>query len=108
MVERLHRRLKEALLACSHDHPEEWFWKLPTVLLSLRTTLKPDLGTTPAELLFGEPLSIPGTLLSNAPSSDEQLQHQQRQTLANLRLEVARLQPTATSAHRRQNVRLWM
>ena len=106
LVERLHRRLKEALLACSHDHPEEWFWKLPSVLLSLRTTLKPDLGTTPAELLFGEPLSIPGSLLSNAPSSEEQLQQQQRQTLANLRLEVARLQPVPTSAHRRQNVRL--
>ena len=106
LVERLHRRLKEALLACSHDHPEEWFWKLPSVLLSLRTTLKPDLGTTPAELLFGEPLSVPGSLLSSAPSSEEHLQQQQRQTLANLRLEVARLQPVPTSAHRRQNVRL--
>ena len=106
LVERLHRRLKEALLACSHDHPEEWFWKLPSVLLSIRTTLKPDLGTTPAELLYGEPLSVPGSLLSNAPSSEEHLLQQQRQTLANLRLEVARLQPTPTSAHRRQNVRL--
>ena len=106
MVERLHRRLKGALLACSHNHPENWFWQLPSVLLSLRTTLKPDLGTTPAELLFGEPLSVPGSLLSNSPSDDDQLQQQQRQTLANLRLEVARLQPVPTSAHRRQNVRL--
>ena len=106
LVERLHRRLKEALLACSHDHPEEWFWKLPSVLLSLRTTLKPDLGASPAEMLYGEPLSVPGSILSSAPSDDEQLQQQQRQTLANLRLEVARLQPVPTSAHRRQNVRL--
>ena len=29
MVERLHRRLKEALLASSHDHPNKWYWKLP-------------------------------------------------------------------------------
>ena len=64
MVERLHRRLKETLLACSHVHPSEWFWKLPSVMLSLRMTLKPDLGAQPAELLFGEPLSIPGSLLS--------------------------------------------
>ena len=106
LVERLHRRLKEALLACSHDHPEEWYWKLPSVLLSIRTTLKPDIGASPAEMLFGEPISVPGSILSNAPSDDERLQHQQRQTLANLRLEVARLQPTPTSAHRRQNVRL--
>ena len=106
LVERLHRRLREALLACSQDHPEQWFWKLPSVMLSLRTTLKPDLGASPAEMLFGEPIAIPGTLLSNAPSDDEQLHQQQRQTLANLRLEVARLQPVPTSAHRRQNVRL--
>ena len=106
LVERLHRRLKEALLACSHDHPEEWYWKLPSVMLSLRTTLKPDLGASSAEMLFGEPLSIPGTLLSNSPSDDQQLHQQQQRTLANLRLEVARLQPVPTSAHRRQNVRL--
>ena len=106
MVERLHRRLKEAILACSHDNPNEWYWKLPTVMLSLRTTLKPDLGASPAEMLFGEPLSVPGSLLSNAPPSDEQLHQQQHNTLSNLRLEVARLQPTPTSAHRQQNVRL--
>ena len=106
MVERLHRRLKEALLAASHDNPDGWFWKLPSVLLSLRVTLKPDLGASPAEMLYGEPLAVPGTLLSNFPASDDQLQQQQRQTLANLRLEVARLQPTPTSAHRRQHVRL--
>ena len=79
MVERLHRRLKEALLASSHDNPSEWYWKLPTVLLSLRTTLKPDLGTTPAELLYGEPIAVPGSLLSNAPSADDQLLHQHSQ-----------------------------
>ena len=106
LVERLHRRLKEALLASSHNHPDQWYWKLPSVLLSIRTTLKPDIGASPAELLFGEPISVPGTLLSDAPSTDPQLLQQQRQTLANLRLEVARLQPSQTSAHRRQNVRL--
>ena len=106
MVERLHRRLKEAILASSHDNPTEWYWKLPTVMLSLRTTLKPDIGACPAELLYGEPLAVPGTLLSAAPSTDVQLRQQQRSTLNNLRLEVARLQPTPTSAHRQQNVRL--
>ena len=106
LVERLHRRLKEALLAASHDCPQDWYWKLPAVLLSIRTTLKPDLGASPAEMLYGAALSVPGSLLSNPPSSDEQLHQQQQQTLNNLRLEVARLQPIPTSAHRRQNVRM--
>ena len=106
LVERLHRRLKEALLAASHDCPQDWYWKLPAVLLSIRTTLKPDLGASPAEMLYGAPLSVPGSLLSNPPSSDEHLHQQQQQVLNNLRLEVARLQPIPTSAHRRQNVRM--
>ena len=106
LVERLHRRLKEALLAASHDCPQDWWWKLPSILLSTRTTLKPDLGASPAEMLFGEPLSVPGSILSNPPSSEDNLQQQQMNTLANLRLEVARLQPIPTSAHRRQNIRM--
>ena len=50
LVERFHRRLKEALLALGADEPEEWFWRLPCVMLSIRTTLKPDVGATPADL----------------------------------------------------------
>ena len=96
LVERLHRRLKEALLAASHDRPDEWFWKLPLVMLSIRTTLMPDLGASSAEMLYGKPIAVPGCLLSQHPSSNEQLQHQQRSTLSNLRLEVERLQPVPT------------
>ena len=65
LVERFHRRLKESLLAASHDKPNEWYWQLPAVLLSIRTTLKPDIGASPAEMVYGEPISIPGTLLSD-------------------------------------------
>ena len=106
MVERLHRRLKESLLAPSHDKPDEWYWKLPAVLLSIRTTLKPDLGASPADMLYGEPVAVPGSLLSSHPSTDDQLQHQQQSTLSNLRLEVERLQPVPTSAHRIQKLQI--
>ena len=106
MVERFHRRLKEALLALGADAGDKWYWRLPLVLLAIRTTVKPDIGATPADLVFGEGVAVPGCLLSSTPSSDEDTRQQSRHTLANLRMEVERLQPTQTSAHRIQRVQL--
>ena len=106
LVERLHRRLKEALVALGAEHPDEWFWKLPCVLLSIRTTFKPDIGASPADLVYGEGLAVPGEILSNTPSTEPQLARQREAALADLRLEVARFQPSQTSAHRRPQIHL--
>ena len=106
LVERLHRRLKESLIALGRETPEEWFWRLPCALLAIRTTLKPDLGASPADLVFGEGLAVPGEVLPSSPATDDQLARQREAALADLRIEVARLQPTPTSAHRRPNVHL--
>ena len=106
MVERFHRRLKESLIALGAEDPEEWFWKLPLVMLSIRTTLKPDLGASPADLVYGEGLAVPGELLPSSPATDAQLLRQREAALADLRLEVARLQPVQTSAHRHPLIHL--
>ena len=104
MVERLHRRLKESLMALGNNQRERWFWKLPMTLLALRTTVKADLNASPADLVYGESISVPGQILPTTPISDDQLLQQQRRTLSNLRVEVDRLQPVQTSAHRRPAV----
>ena len=106
LVERFHRRLKEALIALGTENPHEWFWRLPCVMLSIRTTLKPDVGASPAELVYGKGLAVPGELLPANPSADSQLLRQRVSALSDLRLEVARLQPVQTSAHRRPLVHL--
>ena len=106
MVERFHRRLKEALLALGENAGPQWYWRLPLVLLAIRTTLKPDVGATPADLVFGESVAVPGALLSSTPSSEEDLNQQARGILSNLRMEVERLQPTQTSTHRVQRVQI--
>ena len=100
LVERFHRRLKESLIALCQDEKENWFWRLPCALLAIRTTLKPDIGASPADLVYGEGLAVPGELLGRHQGEDRELQQQREQQLSNLRLEVARLQPTETSAHR--------
>ena len=104
LVERLHRRLKEALIALGNDEPHEWFWRLPMVMLAVRTTLKPDIGSSPADLVYGEGLTVPGELLGGVAPNDDQLAQLQRGALQELRMEVARLQPKAASAHRTPRV----
>lgn len=67
MVERFHRTLKNAL-RCSLSHSESWVKILPWVLLGLRNAPKEDLGVSPSEMLYGQPLRVPGNCLSTDPS----------------------------------------
>lgn len=65
MVERFHRRLKEAFRSVQ---PDQWIDALPLILLTIRTTLKEDLKCSPAQLVFGEDLRLPSQVSS--PHSD--------------------------------------
>lgn len=58
MVERFHRTLKTALKACAD--PTNWSAHLPLILLGLRTATKEDLKCSPAELVYGRTLNLPG------------------------------------------------
>ena len=62
IVERLHRRLKEAV--CAAERQRDWPSALPLILLVLRNTVKEDLGVSPAELLYGAPLVMPTDLVA--------------------------------------------
>lgn len=57
MVERLHRTLKAALTC---KEVTNWTDHLPLILLGLRSTFKRDLQVSPAELVFGTGLRLPG------------------------------------------------
>ena len=58
LVERFHRQLKGALKASAD--PSNWVDMLPIVLLGIRTSLKEDLGSSTAELVYGTTLRLPG------------------------------------------------
>nr|VZI34709.1 unnamed protein product [Spirometra erinaceieuropaei] len=58
LVERFHRQLKTSLMA--QPDPSRWSDHLPLVLLSLRSTLKADIGCTAADLVYGTSLRLPG------------------------------------------------
>ena len=75
-------------------------------LLALRTTIKPDIGASPSDLVYGEGISIPGQLAGPPQLDDADLRRQQRSTLRNLQVEVERLQPKPTAHHRTPRVHI--
>ena len=59
MIEIWHRRLKAALM-CVIETITDWYYALPTVLLGMRTAIRLDTGVSPADMLYGQTLRIPG------------------------------------------------
>ena len=91
LVERFHRSLKVALRA--RLTTESWVDDLPWVLLGLRTMPKEDLGTTVAEMVYGEPLAVPGTFVATSQNA-EAAEHLQR-----MREMAGRLVPAPDAWH---------
>jgi hypothetical protein len=52
----------KACIICHAD--EKWTEALPLILLGIRTAYKEDWETSAAELVYGEPLRVPGELLA--------------------------------------------
>ena len=93
IVENLHRHLKASLMA--HQR-ENWLEALPLVLLGIRSTFKEDIQTTASELVYGEPLRLPGEIFKPStptPAGDP------TDLIHRLRSIFHRLQPTPISRH---------
>lgn len=99
LLERWHRPLKAALMC--HDDAS-WTTSLPWVLLGLRAALKDDLGASTAELVYGEPLRLPGAMLTT--SADPPPADAMPGLLARIRRQVETLRPQPASRHGRKAV----
>lgn len=62
LVERFHRQFKSALKA--QRDPQRWQEHLPLILLGIRTSVKEDLTCSPAELVYGTTLRLPGQFIA--------------------------------------------
>ena len=97
-LERQHRDLKSSLKACLLEmgdvHGQNWHMALPWILLSKRTAYQADLGASPAEVVFGDTLTIPGDLAGSDLQPDSTLP----QILEKARKNSAR-EPVQTSHH---------
>ncbi|XP_023713537.1 uncharacterized protein LOC111867700 [Cryptotermes secundus] len=91
LVERFHRTLKAAIMCHADQH---WTEALPMVLLGIRTAFKEDLQASLAELVYGEPLRIPGE-----PPTPTAEPVDPAHLIAQLRQYMARLRPNPATRH---------
>lgn len=97
LVERFHRQLKAAIM-CHADC--NWVETLPLVLLGIRSSYKDDLQTSSAELVYGEPLRLPGEFFqAAAPHSTDISDFTTR-----LRLFASKLQPSPAARHTKDKI----
>lgn len=84
VIERWHRTLKAALKAYNNYR---WTETLPSVLLGLRTTIKAGTQFSPAEMVYGTTIRVPGELLAPAttPVEPTDLLFQMQQSLQQVR-----------------------
>ena len=65
LVERFHRQLKASLVA--RDNTTQWSRELNLVLLGIRAAFREDLKCSPAELVYGQCLKLPGEYFVDSP-----------------------------------------
>jgi cleavage and polyadenylation specificity factor subunit 1 len=92
MVECLHRQLKAAI-RCHGGN--QWTDVLPVVLMGLRSTFKEDIQATPAEVIYGQTLRLPGEFFSPSTSAITAT----ADYLTTLRQGHSRFQPQPVSRH---------
>lgn len=91
IIERTHRVIKAALKCRTDTH---WVDELPTVLLGLRAVVKEDIGTTAAEMVYGEAIRLPGEFFEATPFKLPTTEFVQ-----NLRRHFEKIRPIETSNH---------
>ena len=98
IVERMHRQLKASLIAVLEGR-SDWTAALPLVLLGMRASFKPDLGTSAAQLVLGEAIRLPGQFFLDNTGDQQSVSELER----SLRQTIRRIRPTPTSWHTRAN-----
>ena len=95
MVERLHRQMKAAIKC--HE-TEAWAEIIPIVLLGIRAAIKEDLKASPAELVYGTTIRLPGEFFQrNDARMDSDF-------VDDLRKRMRKLQPVQGTRHGTKNI----
>lgn len=96
MIERWHRSLKAAL-GC-HNNPH-WSRVLPIISLGLRTAVKEELKVSPAQLVYGECLRLPGDFFVKSKTNTNVSDF-----IEELRKHFNSIQPTPATRHSNNDV----
>lgn len=91
LIENFHRKLKTAIKS---KFTTSWVDALPLILLGLRSTFKKDIEATPAEMIYGTTLRLPGDYFEKSqPATCES------DFVKTLRANMETLKPRQTSNH---------
>lgn len=93
IIERFHRHLKASLKCRLVDG--NWIDHLPVVMLGIRAMPREDIGCSPAELVYGTTIQLPGEFLESETSDTRAPEFIQR-----LRTVMESLRPSPTALHR--------
>ena len=91
MIERWHRALKSSIM-CRQN--KSWSEELPLILLAHRNAINEDVGESPAQLVYGTSLSLPGQFFEKKDSIEFQSEF-----VKQLEECMRELQPTSSSHH---------
>ncbi|KMQ83185.1 gag pol polyprotein [Lasius niger] len=94
MIERFHRQMKTAIKC---HQTEKWVEVLPVVLMGIRAAWKDDLQATTAEMIYGEPIRLPGQFLQQSTQKEPQENH--GDMLEQLRKNLQNLKPQEIKRH---------
>lgn len=94
IIERMHRTLKTAIM-CRED--ESWTDTLPLILLGSRTAHKEDIDASPAEMLYGQTLRLPGELFSETEATPRP--NNENEFVSEFKQKMRQLRPTSTAHH---------
>lgn len=88
MIERFHRQLKAAIK--SHQ-TQRWVEVLPIILMGIRAAWKEDLRATPAEMVYGETIRLPGQFLNEVDTKvSNEFATQLKKIMRDLRPQIKR------------------
>ena len=76
---------------------DSWTESLPIVLLGIRSSLKEDLKATSAELVYGEPLNLPGDFF--ADNQESRSMNDPTSLFDRLRIIMNKIRPVPASRH---------
>jgi hypothetical protein len=93
MMERFHRQLK-ADIRC---HQRRWTEAFLLALMGIRSSWKEDLGATTAEMVYGQPLRLPGQFLT--PLTSSEFIYSAAPVVKQLKAAFEDLRPTSVERH---------
>lgn len=97
MVERLHRTMKASIMCVDSRN---WSDKLPLILLGLRTSFREDMKCTSAEMVYGQPLKLPGEFFEAQPEGGVD----RSEFVRSLKKTLQQLAPAGGSQHSKPKV----